>query len=64
MTPDEHRERHKLLHRYLDELLADFVRHSNGPVLGRTIEELMNWSFRQTETPDEEIVNGLRDGGE
>lgn len=55
MTREEHIERHKLLHRMLDELFADFIQ--NHPVehgfLNRSIYELLEWSFKQTKEPDE-----------
>lgn len=55
VTPTEHRERHQLLHRMLDELIADYCRHNpGGPWLSRTIGELMEWSYTQTLHPTEE----------
>ena len=56
MSKDEHIQRHKMLHQMLDELLADFLRHTNCEKLPSctTIEELMVWSSKQTVDPDEE----------
>lgn len=55
MTPKEHRERHKLLHDHLDELIADWLTHH--PMGTRpstsTILELMEWSYQQTVQPTE-----------
>lgn len=51
---DEHKKRHELLHQNLDELAADFL-SQNGPgrMLGNTtIMELLEWSHRQTVTPE------------
>lgn len=53
MTSDEHRERHKVLHRELDELIADFIWHAGGLPSLNTIQDLMHWSYLQTKTPTE-----------
>jgi hypothetical protein len=55
MTPEEHKERHQMLHKYLDELLADFIRHNPGVVsyLRMPVLDLMAWSNKQTENPTE-----------
>lgn len=52
LTRAEHIARHKELHEALDRLLADFICHTNGAVLNRPIGELMEWSYRQTQSPD------------
>ena len=49
-----HRERHIQLHKYFDELLADFIAHTKEPPLYRPIKDLMEWSFEQTKNPTEE----------
>lgn len=56
MTHEEHIERHRVLHRALDELVADWIR--NGPESGRpilpsqhTVMELIKWSHEQTLCP-------------
>lgn len=51
---DEHIQRHELLHRYLDELVADFIANqSEFKGLSKTsIMELMQWSAEQTKKPD------------
>ncbi len=55
MTKAEHIERHKELHRSLDELAADWL--DNQPLESRklfsntTIMELMTWSYEQTIKP-------------
>jgi hypothetical protein len=51
LTAVEHRERHQMLHRALDELLADFIDQTEAPVLARPIEDLIKWSHRQTIQP-------------
>ena len=60
MTEVEHRARHLELHRMLDELLADFLRHEDTatrhndglPILTkRPILDLLTWSYEQTLHP-------------
>lgn len=52
MTKKQHKERHELLHKELDELLADFILHNPGKMVTRiTMMEFMEWSFRQTVNP-------------
>lgn len=53
MNPIEHKQKHILMHRYLDELLADFIAHSKETPLGKPIRDLLNWSYKQTQNPDE-----------
>lgn len=48
----EHIERHKELHKMLDELCADFIRHTNRMPSSTTIMELMEWSYKQTTEPE------------
>lgn len=57
MTREEHIERHKQLHRALDELLGDWITNSGleRPYPSEcTIMQLMEWSYQQTldPTPD------------
>lgn len=54
-TPDEpvgHRERHRLLHAMLDELLADYLLHTGGWPSRTSVADLLAWSARQAQTPD------------
>ena len=44
----KHRERHVLLHKQLDELVADFIFHSGKLPSKTSILELMDWSHKQT----------------
>ena len=53
ITKEEHLERHKELHRELDELLADYVYHTKKLFSESTIMELMEWSHQQTQNPTE-----------
>ena len=50
---DKHKRKHKLLHKYFDELLADFIAHNPGPVFGRTVLDVAKWSHAQCENPYE-----------
>ncbi len=54
MTNEEHKSRHKLLHKYLDELIADFITHTTNLPSQSTLLEFMEWSHRQTITPTDE----------
>ena len=48
MNKKEHRERHKLLHKEFDELVADFIGTTGKAVSHTPIIELMRWSYEQT----------------
>jgi len=54
MTKEEYLERHRELHRALDELAADWAAHQPlGKMFSNsTIMELMRWSHEQTQEPD------------
>ena len=52
MTRDEHIERHKLLHKHLDELIADFIDHTGKLPSKTNLIEFMEWSNQQTIEPD------------
>ena len=60
MNSEEHKARHQLLHKELDELIADYLQNTSGRVLsGRTslynsICDLMTWSYEQTINPTDE----------
>lgn len=47
----DHKERHKILHKELDELSADFIKHTGKVPSKSTIMELMSWSYEQTINP-------------
>lgn len=55
LSPEEHKKRHQLLHKYFDELFADFIRHNPGVVsyTRMPVLDLMDWSHKQTENPTE-----------
>ena len=52
MSKEEHLERHKLLHKYLDELVADYIKHTTALPSKSTLMELMEWSHQQTIKPE------------
>jgi len=49
ITGKDHLERHKELHRCLDELVADFIGHTEAVPSKTTVLELMQWSNKQTQ---------------
>jgi len=53
MTKEQHIRRHQDLHRSLDELLADFITHTEKLPSKTYITELLRWSHQQTIAPAE-----------
>jgi hypothetical protein len=55
LTPEAHKARHVLLHKALDELVADWINHHpQGTALQQTsIMTLIQWSHTQTVNPTE-----------
>ena len=55
MTPEEHKARHIELHKAMDELLSDYMRHHPNQVSFMTmpLEDLLLWSYQQTLEPEE-----------
>jgi hypothetical protein len=52
VTRDEHRARHVLLHKMLDELAADYFSHVREAMPSNTtLTQLMKWSYAQTIDP-------------
>ncbi len=51
MDKKEHIIRHKELHNKLDELSADFIKHTGKLPSKTTLLELMTWSHNQTIDP-------------
>lgn len=51
-STDAHLERHKMLHAYFDELLADWIENSGCRPSEQTIFDLMQWSGKQSQKPD------------
>lgn len=48
---DEHRERHKLLHRHLDEIVADWLVQTRRLPSKSSVMDLLTWSAAQTRDP-------------
>lgn len=48
LTHEEHTERHRFLHRCLDELIADWIGHTRRLPSKATVRALMQWSYEQT----------------
>ena len=53
MTKEEHIEKHKLLHKYLDELLGDFILCNRDKHIESPIYDLLKWAYEQTLNPTE-----------
>ncbi len=49
---EEHAERHKILHKRLDELIADWVHHTGQFISTNTVYDLMQWSGKQAKQLD------------
>jgi len=54
MNPEQHKKRHEELHKCLDELVADFILHSEKRPSETSVMELMQWSHNQTINPSQE----------
>lgn len=57
MNSEEHKERHNELHKALDELLADYMRHTGKLLREMTVSGLIDWSCQQTIEPTEAKVH-------
>ncbi len=53
MSQEVHAQRHKELHKALDELLADFILQTGKMPSRTTLFEFMEWSHGQTINPTE-----------
>jgi hypothetical protein len=52
MTHAQHRDRHRMLHEHLDELLADYLQQHLGKLPSTTsVMELLVWAHEQTIEP-------------
>ncbi len=49
-----HKARHVSLHHSLDELSADWIRHTGKRPSEHTVLDLMKWSHEQTKSPTED----------
>lgn len=53
ITHEQHIERHRELHRALDELVADFIGHTGALPSRATVMEFLQWSASQMSDPRE-----------
>jgi len=53
LTSEEHKKRHQELHKYFDELFADFIFHTEQLPSKTTVMEFMQWSDKQCRNPTE-----------
>jgi hypothetical protein len=51
LDPEQHRERHIMLHKLLDELLADYLTQTKDGSITDQIVNLLQWSHAQTLAP-------------
>ncbi len=51
MNKEEHKARHVELHKKFDELLADFIGHTDNLPSQTNLMTFMNWSHEQTIHP-------------
>lgn len=49
----KHKERHIFLHKCLDELLADFIKHTEKLPSKTPIFDFLKWSHEETKNPTE-----------
>ena len=52
MNEEEHKKKHEDLHRAFDELMDDWMTHTQRRPSKSSVLELLEWSFRQTAGPD------------
>jgi hypothetical protein len=53
MTTSQHKARHILLHKHLDELVADWITHSGSTPSKATVLQLLHWSHAQAIEPSQ-----------
>lgn len=53
MENKKHKQIHVDLHRKLDELVGDFIVHTDALPSQTKLMELMTWSYEQTQNPTE-----------
>lgn len=53
LTKAQHKKRHVMLHQCLDELAADYMRHTGFLVSNTSVMQLMEWSCLQMQNPTE-----------
>lgn len=53
MDKIKHKKQHQELHKALDELAADYIIYTKKSLRDTNILELMEWSYQQTQSPEE-----------
>lgn len=53
MDKQEHKERHVMLQKYLDEIVADFINHTEALPSQTSVLELMFWAAAEAKEPTE-----------
>lgn len=53
MDEKKHRQLHVKMHKTLDAVIADFMKHTDRLPSKTPIIELLEWSYQQTIQPDE-----------
>ena len=62
LVGNKHRKRHILLHKYLDELVADFINHTDKLPSETPLMALMEWSYQQTQELATKNYKGINNG--
>lgn len=60
MTKKEHIERHKKLHKCLDELVADYISCVKDVSMQNTLMDLIEWSYGQTKSPNNILYDEVK----
>jgi hypothetical protein len=51
LTHEEHIERHKILHKEIDELIADYINCTKRHLSDTNLIQFITWSYEQTINP-------------
>lgn len=51
LTRKQHIKRHQVLHKELDELIADYVQSTEKLLSETSLVDFLNWSYTQTTNP-------------
>ena len=57
MKIEEHKLIHISLHKNLDELIADFIFHTEKLLSETSVMEFLEWSYTQTKEPTEDLTS-------
>ena len=53
INKEDHKKRHIELHESLDELVSDFINHTESMPTETTVLDLLKWAYLQTINPDD-----------